>query len=165
PFHAGSFDAVVSNLAVQWCTDLASPLRQIHRVLQPGGRAFLTTVLADSMQPLMTTWQDLDGQHHGNRFYSLAAGQDICAALVAELPDLDIEMTAQRFEYGYKSVHAMLKALKGIGANYRIEQQGPGLTLHKLKQLEQRMKTFQNAAGMLPMGWEIGFITLTKLQR
>jgi ubiquinone/menaquinone biosynthesis C-methylase UbiE len=45
PFRAGAFDAVVSTEAFHWFPDQPAALREIARVLQPGGRLLLTVVV------------------------------------------------------------------------------------------------------------------------
>lgn len=161
PFAPASFDRVVSNLAVQWCTDLMQPLQQMSKVLKPGGRAVLTTVLADSMQPLMQTWQALDGRQHGNKFLSASACARVCDDFSASTSNLSVQLTTHSFEYFYPSAHRMLKTLKGIGANYRIDQK-PALTAKVLKQLEQCMAQHRCPDGLLPMRWEIALVEFTK---
>ncbi len=43
PFTAGSFDAVILQDVIEHCIDAASVLREIRRVLRPGGLAYLST--------------------------------------------------------------------------------------------------------------------------
>jgi ubiquinone/menaquinone biosynthesis C-methylase UbiE len=44
PFHDGVFDAVVSTEAFHWFPDQDGTLRELHRVLRPGGRLLLALV-------------------------------------------------------------------------------------------------------------------------
>lgn len=43
PFKNGSFDCVICKEMLEHCADPASVVREIARVLTPGGRAFITT--------------------------------------------------------------------------------------------------------------------------
>jgi len=46
PFAEASFDLVASNLALQWCDDLSGALQNLARLLRPGGRLAVTTLLS-----------------------------------------------------------------------------------------------------------------------
>lgn len=46
-FPAGSFDVVYLNAVFHWLPEKTEPLRQIHRLLKPGGRLGLTTGAKD----------------------------------------------------------------------------------------------------------------------
>ena len=48
PFARESFDLVASNLALQWCDDVASVLRRLAGLLRPGGVLGVTTLLDGS---------------------------------------------------------------------------------------------------------------------
>lgn len=45
-----SVDLVVSNLALNWSADLAGALRELHRVLKPGGLVMFTTLGPDTLK-------------------------------------------------------------------------------------------------------------------
>jgi len=58
PFEDASFDVVVSTLVLCTVADPAQALKEIHRVLRPGGKlAFLEHVRADE-EPSFARWQD-----------------------------------------------------------------------------------------------------------
>ena len=58
PFEDASFDVVVSTLVLCTVADPAQALKEIHRVLRPGGKlAFLEHVRADE-EPSYARWQD-----------------------------------------------------------------------------------------------------------
>ncbi len=57
PFHDNSFDSVVSTFVLCSVRDLTQSLREIYRVLVPGGRFFMLEHVR-SMDPKMAKWQD-----------------------------------------------------------------------------------------------------------
>jgi len=57
PFEDGSFDVAVSTLVLCTVDDQPSALRELHRVLKPGGRLlFIEHVRSD--EPRLARWQD-----------------------------------------------------------------------------------------------------------
>ena len=91
PFPDDSFDTVVSTLVLCTVTDVAASLREIRRVLAPGGRLlFLEHVRADA-GPRLERWQNrLHGPWHAvaggcNCNRDLLASLDAQSFSVAEL--------------------------------------------------------------------------------
>lgn len=162
PLAANQFDTVVANLVVQWCDDLTQVLTELLRVTKPGGRVLCSTVLAPSMEPLMSTWRSIDSGTHSNKFLTLQACQQHLHAVPATLA-ADVSVTRQDFRYWYSSVRQMLRDLKGIGANYTVRSSAPTFTATRLAQLEQSMrKQAQPTDDKLPMNWTIGLLELHK---
>lgn len=47
PLATATFDLAWSNLAVQWCGNLSTALRELYRVVRPGGVVAFTTLVQD----------------------------------------------------------------------------------------------------------------------
>ena len=60
PFKDGCFDIVFSSLALQWCDDLSSPLKEMKRVVAVGGRVIFSTLLDGSLFELEKSWFHAD---------------------------------------------------------------------------------------------------------
>lgn len=56
PFPSDSFDVVFSNLMVQWCDDPRTVFAECRRVLRPGGRLVLSTLLEGTLTELKQAW-------------------------------------------------------------------------------------------------------------
>ncbi|MGI3453798.1 methyltransferase domain-containing protein, partial [Citrobacter arsenatis] len=68
PQAAATFDLAWSNLAVQWCNDLRGALRELYRVVRPGGAVAFSTLAQGSMPELRQAWRAVDDREHANRF-------------------------------------------------------------------------------------------------
>lgn len=55
PFEGGCFDVVVSTGSIHHWRDPAAGLREIHRVLRVGGRAFVYDIVADTPREVLRT--------------------------------------------------------------------------------------------------------------
>lgn len=104
-------DLAWSNLAVQWCGDLAHGINELCRVVCPGGKVAFSTLLADSLPELHQAWQSVDSSRHGNRFLSREQVLDACG----KRPVSAVEQT---ITLRFNDVLDAMRSLKGIGATH-----------------------------------------------
>ena len=69
PLATATFDLAWSNLAVQWCGNLSMALRELYRVVRPGGVVAFTTLVRDRYPNCIQAWRAVDERPHANRFY------------------------------------------------------------------------------------------------
>jgi SAM-dependent methyltransferase len=81
PFADGSFDTVVSTLVLCTVPDVAASLREIHRVLAPGGRLLFMEHVRATPGSSLERWQD---RLHGP-WHALACGCNCNRDLLTEL--------------------------------------------------------------------------------
>lgn len=84
PFHDESFDVVLCQMTLMFVEDRLTALREMHRVLAPGGRVILTTP-----GPIQPTFE-LMGQAIATHISSDLAG---FVSVVFSMPDADINRT------------------------------------------------------------------------
>lgn len=115
PLPNQSCDLIFSNLMIQWCANPAQVLRECRRVLKPGGRLAVSTLLEGTLRELDQAWQLADpGQTHINRFELEAVFRETVSR---ELPGAEIETRNLRLPY--TSPLALAAELKQLGAGYK----------------------------------------------
>ncbi|GLR09988.1 malonyl-[acyl-carrier protein] O-methyltransferase BioC [Mixta theicola] len=131
PLRAHSVDMSWSNLAMQWCDDLAQGLRELCRVTRPGGRVLFSTLAEASLHEVRSAWQALDDYQHVNTFLSEAA--------IRQAGDgLALRLSSETVEQRFPDVRSALQSLKGIGATHIHQGRASGLlTRQRLQQLAQ----------------------------
>ncbi|HBC3531332.1 TPA: malonyl-ACP O-methyltransferase BioC [Vibrio vulnificus] len=151
PFERDEFDIVFSSLALQWCEDLSRPLREMNRVVKPHGQVLFSTLLDGSLNELKQAWAKIDSYQHVNRFIS--ANQVKIALAQSHSHNHHLDLTD--ITVWYESAFAVMRDLKGIGANH-VSGRSHGLTTRQaLKRVEREYQTFQNHLGHVPASYKV----------
>lgn len=116
PFAPGTVDLVFSSSTLQWCVPLAEALREISRVLRPGGLLMFSTYGPDTLHELRAAQQAAGMEGGVNEFSDMHPVGDLLLEEGYQDPVLDVE----RLDVSYASVRDLVRELKGIGSS-RIE--------------------------------------------
>ncbi|SFC87954.1 malonyl-ACP O-methyltransferase BioC [Pragia fontium] len=146
PLPDGSVDLCFSNLAIQWCSSLTGALREMHRVVRPGGRVVFSSLAQGSLTELAQAWQHVDGQSHINQFLSFEAIAHACQPFPHQLS------LQQETEF-YPDVIALMKTLKGIGATHLHQGREAGLTGRR--RLTQLAEAYPHQEQGLPLSYQL----------
>ncbi len=154
PFADGAFDALYSNLCIQWISDPRPLFAELLRVLQPGGALLLSSFGPDTLRELRTAWAMADGVHpHVSRFLDMHDLGD--AALAAGVRDP--VLSSERVTMTYPDVHALLRELKGLGATNADNERTRGLTGRA--RLDRMCKAYPSQPdGHIASTWEIVYL-------
>lgn len=152
PLANESVDLCFSHLAIQWCSNLSTPLSELYRVTKKGGAVAFSTLVDGSLQELQQCWQKVDNNRHINSFMTFEQIKQVCRDWPHSLEQRCWHLTYPTFSY-------LLQSIKGIGATYLTDgrQQQGLMTKNQLAKLvdyyphiNQRFPlTYQLVYGML----------------
>lgn len=151
PFADASFDLVLSNLMLQWCTDLESLFADLQRILRPGGLLMFTSFGPDTLSELRNSWAQVDDRSHVNVFMDM---HDVGDALV-KTRFADPVMDVERITLTYPDVWQLMRELKQIGAHNVTAGRRRGLT--GKAHVQQLVNAYENYRrdGVLPASYEV----------
>ncbi len=159
PLADNSLDLIFSNFSLQWCKNLPALYRELARVLQPGGKAFITTLGPQTLFELKAAWQQVDDRVHVNSFPELADVQQAVAGSGLECLALNESEEVVR----YQKLSELTRELKGIGAHNVNDGRPSGLTSRgQLRQLQQAYDAFRDESGCLPASYQVWYLQLSK---
>jgi len=118
PLKKSSVDAVVSNLALQWCQNLTAVFSGFNKALKKEGRLIFSTFGPSTLQELKQAWSGVDNYTHVNAFYSTDNLHDFLSN--AGFKDIQIERKC--YQSHYATVIDLMRELKGIGAHNVLSQ-------------------------------------------
>jgi len=158
PLREASVDLVFSSLALQWCDDFPAVLSEAKRVLRPGGVLAFTSLCSGTLQELRDSWQTVDGFAHVNRFRSIEAYQQLCAASGLQLDRLDVEPSVLHFA----ELRQLTHELKALGAHNLNPGRPGGLTGRaRVRALIDAYEQFRTPSG-LPATYQVVYGVLRK---
>jgi len=124
PLRSGVVDLAWSNLALQWAADLPGAMRELFRVLSPGGALLFSTFGPDTLKELRTAFASVDNAVHVHRFTDMHDVGDILVQCGFSDPVMDMEI----FRLAYPGLEALMRELKSLGAHNANRGRPRGLT-------------------------------------
>jgi malonyl-CoA O-methyltransferase len=125
PLADQSMELVFCNLMLQWCDRPERVLREIARVLRPGGLLLFSSFGVETLQELRGAWAAADSQDsHVSQFADMPQlAEALTHAGLAE-PVMDLE----QYRHYYPDANALMRELKQIGARNALRTRARGLT-------------------------------------
>ena len=134
PFAAQSFDLVFSSLALPWCNDLKTTLREFARVSRPGALLLFSSFGPATLRELAVSWQAFDARPHVHRFIDMHDVGDAMMATGFTQPVVD----AETIRVEYRAFRGLLDDLQNGGSSNADVGRRRGLTTpRQLRALEQ----------------------------
>jgi malonyl-CoA O-methyltransferase len=151
PLADESVGLVWSNLALQWVNDLPATLKEMHRVLAPGGLLMFSTFGPDTLKELRDAYRDVDSRTHVSRFVDMHDIGDMLVHGGLADPVMDMEP----FTLTYDDVRALMRDLKAIGAHNATTGRPDALTAKStLKRVAANYERLRSE-GRLPATFEV----------
>lgn len=159
PLQSASVDLIFSSLAMQWASSPARLLRELYRVLRPGGHLVFTTLLSGSLRELAAAWAQVDEAVHVNAYPESQVWQ-AAARQAGFVPE---HWQPRRHVMEFADLPALLQSLKGIGANQVNGAHRVGLGgRERLMHLDLSYERMRNGRGLLPLTYEVCYGVLRR---
>jgi NADH dehydrogenase [ubiquinone] 1 alpha subcomplex assembly factor 5 len=163
PFRNGSFDLVISGLALHWVGDLPGTLVQLRRVLRPEG-LFLAAMLGGStLVELRTVLLEAELAEEGGASPRVSPAADLAdiAALLLRTGFAMPVADAEKITVTYPDAFALMRDLRGMGeTNALSERRRTPLRRQTLaRALALYEERFGLPDGRIPATFEILFLT------
>lgn len=159
PLQANSIDVVFSNFAVQWSANFETLMHSLYQALKPGGQAYISAVVAGSLNEIKTAFAALDSHSHINQFASHSnINQSVENAGFKINASKKVIYTDQ-----HSSALAAIKSIKAIGAtthNHATSRRGL-LTKSALKKVCDAYPLLNNKAHV---SYHVVLLSLEKAQ-
>jgi malonyl-CoA O-methyltransferase len=158
PVASESINRVFSSLMLQWCEQPQLVLREINRVLKPGGSAVLSTLLYGTLEEFKQAWAQVDHHQHINQFLPLSFFQQ----LQQQYPELGLELQTEQVQLSYPDVLALARELKDLGANTVTQGRNKALTGKQRWQKVQQAYPSRCIDGSINASYQVLYLVLTK---
>ncbi|AMA64857.1 Malonyl-[acyl-carrier protein] O-methyltransferase [Candidatus Arsenophonus lipoptenae] len=147
PIADESIDLCFSHLAIQWCSNLYTPLSELYRITKKGGVIGFSTLIDGSLKELQQCWKKIDNNKHINSFMTFQQIKQTCHSWKYSLKKQSWLLT-------YPSFICLLRSIKGVGATYLIngrQQQG----LMTKNQLEKLIDYYPHSNKQFPLTYNL----------
>ena len=124
PLAGQSIDSVLSNLALQWCSNLEAVFIDIKRTLKPEGQLVFSTFGPQTLYELKNAWATVDNYNHVNAFCSETQLQQFLQQVGLKNSQLKSTLYTPRYE----SVWTLMQELKNLGAHHVIAGRNKKIT-------------------------------------
>ena len=159
PIADASADGLLSSLMLQWSEDPFATLSEWHRVLKPGARLAIATLLPGTQREIQQAWHAIDNRPHVNEFTDL----DTLQQALNDSGFINISSDTACLREEYDSLTALLRGLKQIGATNVNPGRREGLGGRAaLKALEAHYPTeIHEGQTVFPLSYEVVWIFAT----
>jgi malonyl-CoA O-methyltransferase len=151
PLADQSIELVFSNLMLQWCDRPEAVLRELARVLRPGGLLLFSSFGPATLGELRRAWGAVDDSTHVSEFPAMQALGEAAMHAGLEPPVLDTDAHVLH----YADAHALMHSLRRLGARNAARARARGLTSpRRLQAMIHAYEQLRTAQGV-PASYEV----------
>lgn len=151
PLADQSIELAFSNLMLQWCDRPEAVLRELARVLVPGGLLLFSSLGPATLGELRAAWGAADSGVHVSEFPAMQALGEAAMHAGLEPPVLDTDTHVLH----YADAHALMQSLRRLGARNAAHARARGLT--SPRRLQAMIRAYEQARTPqgLPASYEV----------
>ena len=151
PFTDGLFGLVWSNLSLGWTDDPLASLREIQRVMAPGGLLMFCSYGPDTLRELRRAFASVDAHAHVHAFIDMHDLGDMLVASGFSAPVMDMDVIALT----YPDVRSVVRDLRTSGQVNTAQDRRRGMTGRELWRRMEAAYEKQRRDGRIPATVEI----------
>ncbi len=151
-FKDSQFDLVFANQLLHWSHDLSVTMKEIKRILKPGGLLLFSTLGPDTFKEVKNAWMHVDNYAHVNTFLDMHDFGDI----LMRCRFVDVVVDMEYLTARYQSVLSIAKDLKAQGVKNIHNERRRGLTTkNQWQKFTHQYELQRTESGHLPLTYEV----------
>lgn len=154
PLANDSADWVFANFSLQWAEDFSQVLREIRRVVMPGGRITINTLAAGTFSSLRSSALHATGSPRVMRFAEVSL---LHAQVAAVFPEVEMHLRTE--QQHFPTLTDAMRSIRGVGASYHGVSERGLLTPRQLKRWQQQAQKATGNDNQISLEWQILDIT------
>lgn len=161
PFKSGVFDLVVSASVLQWVSDLSAAIREMCRVVRPGGDLCVAFFCHGSLGELQHCFYDVNAGSSAkmSRLHSFWTVDDV-KSVVNSIDFEKVVITVETETDWYDDLYSLLRSIKNIGAGTVSGGSVNGLGWRGvLKETSRRYQELYGQNGRIPATYNVLYLT------
>jgi len=162
PLQDESMDFIYSNLVIQWFEPLDVAIKEMLRVLKPGGLIIFSTLLDGTLHELRSSWKEVDNDQHVIDFKTEEQIEDCFNTYYSHV----LKCKCQDLILEYQNVIHLARELKGLGSNHLTKKKNRGLSgKDKWFKMTEHYKKFIEPNNVYPATYRLYSGLVVKLNR
>lgn len=163
PFAPGSFDLVVSNLALHWVNDLPGALIQLRRALKPDGLLLAAMFGGETLTELRQALLQAELTEEGGASPRVSPYADVrdSGSLLQRAGFAMPVVDRDRIQVTYEHVFSLMADLRLMGETNALRERRRGFTRRAtmLTAAEEYLRRYADKSGRLIANFEIVYLT------